>query len=127
MTGAQGSVMSTIECPTPWTSASMTTGQNLGGPGEPLLGFLDRTPRPSNSLLDEEGTAILAAALPQAVEISWDPDAKTPDGDVVRRMRVHPMQVMTLITKRSLLDPMQTLRAHRIAPIPDHCIRRIGS
>jgi len=128
LSGALSSVLATTECPTPWTPASMTTGQMIGGtPQTPNGAFLDRSPRTSNPLLDEEGTAILVSNLPWSVDVSWNPNAKTPDGTLVRRMTVRPAQITTLITKTSLLDPMQTLRAHRIAPIPDHCIRRIGS
>jgi hypothetical protein len=128
LSGALANVITTIQCPTPWTQASMTTDQVIGGaPQAPIGVFPDRSHRTPNPLLDDEGTAILGSLLPWSVTIWWDPIAKTQDGIPVRRMTVRPTQISTMISKTSLLDPMQTLRAHRTAPIPDHCIRRIGS
>ena len=128
LTGAFGTVIANTECPTPWTHASLSTHQTLGREDQFQSGaFLERSSNPGGSLLDEEGIAILEAALPWAVDVSWNPETKMPDGSPLRHMAVRPFQISTMINKWSILDSMETLRAHRVAPIPDHCIRRIGS
>lgn len=126
LTGALASIMATIECPTPWTGTTFTTRQAIGGNGDlgVAMNWNRRTgePRP---LLDEEGLAILAKALPLAVEIAWDPETKTPDGAVERGMTIRPASWTTMISKRSLGDAMETLRCHRAVPIPERCLKRI--
>jgi hypothetical protein len=115
-------------CPsTPWSRAAMYTTQAVSPHTMPPAGTMGIQPRTGISLLDEEGLAILDAAMHPCVEIDWSPDVKTPDGHEIRRMHVGPPSFTGMISKSSQPDAMEMLRAHRMVPIPEHCVTRLGS
>lgn len=127
LTGPLATVLATVRCPTPWTHTAIDTNQAVSArpispPGVPGLQPNQRTP-----LLDQDGLAILDAALPMCMEVEWRPDVKTPDGIEMRRMHIGPASFTGMISRRSLPDSMEMLRAHRLVPIPDRCLVGISS
>ena len=127
LTGPLATVLATMWCPTPWTVATMDTKQAVfrqqANPADPS-GMLPNRRVP---ILDAEGRAILEDALSMCVEIEWNPDTRTPDGHQIRRMHVAPASFTGMISRNSLPDSMEMLRAHRLVPIPDRCVTGISS
>lgn len=125
--GSLSMVITSTKCPTPWTPASMTTTQTIRPDSRSALTRAASLRKTEHPLLDEEGTAILEAALPNAIDVSWTTDSKTASGLTIRRLRISATSIGSVITPKSLLDPMETLRAHRLVPIPDRCIAAISA
>jgi hypothetical protein len=120
-------VIATV-CPsTPWSPAAMYTTQTVSPNSMPPATTMGIGQRTSVSLLDEEGLTVLDAALHPCIEIDWSTDVKTPDGNMMRRMHIGPPSFTGMISKSSQPDAMEMLRAHRMVPIPEHCVTRLGS
>lgn len=127
LTEPLATVLATMWCPTPWTQATMDTKQAVFRQQTDPAGPSGMSPNRRAPILDTEGRAILDDALSMCVEIEWNPDVKTPDGHQTRRMHVAPASFTGMISRNSLPDSMEMLRAHRLVPIPDRCVVGISS
>lgn len=127
LTGPFAMMIATTSCPTPWSPTTMRMTRPASPGTMPPAGTMGVQPRASVSLLDEEGLAVLDAALHPCIEVEWSTDVKTTDGSMMRRMHVGAATFTGMISKSSQPDAMDMLRAHRLAPIPEHCVTRIPS